>query len=112
MARAAASRKPDSLNLPIERIEDAVKPTDAQEDGLKQLDYTTAKAVSIMQAACPEDTPVTPPGRLEAMEKRLRAMIDAANTVKPALNDFYESLSNEQKARFNRIGGDLALSGN
>ena len=89
-----------------------VKPTDAQEDGLKQLEDATAKAVSIMQAACPEDTPITPPGRLEAMEKRLRAMIDAANTVKPALNDFYESLSSEQKARFNRIGGELALSVN
>ena len=94
-------------NLAIERIADAVKPTDAQEDGLKRLEDATAKAVS-----CPEDTPITPPGRLEAMEKRLRAMIDAANTVKPALNDFYESLSNEQKARLNRIGGELALSVN
>jgi hypothetical protein len=27
------------------------------------------------------------------MEKRLQAMIDAANTVKPALNDFYGSLT-------------------
>lgn len=98
--------------LPIERIEDVVKPTDAQENGLKQLEDATAKAVSIMQAACPEDTPITPPGRLETMEKRLQAMVDAANTVKPALNDFYESLSGEQKARFNRIGGELALSVN
>ena len=77
--------------------------------GLKQLEDATAKAVSIMQAACPEDTPITPPGRLEAMEKRLQAMIDAANTVKPALNDFYVMLSSEQKARFDRIGGELAL---
>jgi hypothetical protein len=99
-------------NLPIERIEDAVGPTNTQEDGLKHLENATAKAVSIMQAACPEDTPITPPGRLEAMEKRLQAMIDAANTVKPALNDFYGSLGNEQKARFNIIGGELAQSGN
>ena len=99
-------------NLPIERIEDAVKPTDAQEGGLKHLENATAKAVSMIQAACPGDTPITPPGRLEAMEKRLQAMIDAANTVKPALNDFYGSLSSEQKARFNRIGGELAHSGN
>src|SRR6266404_101551 len=99
-------------NLPIERIEDAVKPTDAQERGLKQLQNATAKAVSIMQGACPEDTPITPPGRLEAMEKRLQAMIDAADTVKPALDGFFGSLSSEQKARFNRIGGELAQSGN
>ncbi len=35
-------------------------------------------------------------------------MIDAANTVKPALDDFYGSLTNEQKARFNRIGKEVA----
>jgi hypothetical protein len=34
------------------------------------------------------------------MEGRLRAMIDAANEVRPALDDFYASLSDEQKARF------------
>ena len=45
------------------------------------------------------------------MEKRLQAMIDAANTVKPALDSFYASLSNEQKARFNRIGRELAQAG-
>jgi hypothetical protein len=100
--------KPGLTNLPIERIEDAVKPTDAQQADLKGLEEATAKAVSIMQAACPEETPITPPGRLEAMERRLQAMTDAAKTVKPALESFYGSLSAEQKARFNRIGGQLA----
>jgi hypothetical protein len=61
-----------------------------------------------MQAACPEDTPLTPPGRLDAMEKRLQSMIDAANIVKPALESFYASLTGEQKARFNRIGQQLS----
>ncbi len=110
--KSCSGPKAGLANLPIERIEDAVKPTDAQERGLKQLQNATAKAVSIMQTACPEDTPITPPGRLEAMEKRLQAMIDAADTVKPTLNDFFGSLSSEQKARFNRIGGELAQSGN
>jgi hypothetical protein len=42
------------------------------------------------------------------MDKRLTAMVDAANAVKPALEDFYGSLTAEQKARFNRIGRELA----
>jgi hypothetical protein len=88
-----------------------VKPTGAQEDGLKQLQDATGKAVSLLQAACPEDTPLTPPGRLTAMEKRLQAMIDPANTVRPALDSFYASLSNEQKARFDRISQQLAQTG-
>jgi hypothetical protein len=97
-------------NLPMEAIEDAVKPTPAQQDALTSLEDATAKAVSIMQAACPDETPLTPPGRLEAMEKRLQAMSDAAKTVKPSLDRFYGALSNEQKARFDRIGGQLAQS--
>jgi len=107
-AQSCKEQKPGLSNLPIEKIEDVVKPTDAQETELNALQAATDKAVSIMQAACPDDTPLTPPGRLEAMEKRLQAMIDAANTVKPALDGFYASLTSEQKARFNRIGRELA----
>jgi hypothetical protein len=95
-------------NLPIEKIEDALNPTDAQEAQLMKLQDATNKAVSIMQTACPDETPMTPPGRLNVMEKRLQSMVDAANTVKPALENFYASLSSEQKARFNRIGQQLA----
>ena len=42
------------------------------------------------------------------METRLKAMVEAAKTVKPALDNFYASLSDEQKARFDRIGQNLA----
>jgi len=112
-AEASSCKQPKEglTNLPIEKIEDVVKPTDAQEADLNALQDATTKAVSIMQAACPDQTPLTPTGRLEAMQTRLQAMIDAANTVKPSLDSFYASLSSEQKARFNRIGRELAQSG-
>ena len=107
-AETCKQPKQGLANLPIEKIEDAVNPTDAQETELNKLQDATTKAVSIMQAACPDETPITPTGRLDAMEKRLQAMIDAANTVKPALENFYASLTSEQKARFNRIGQQLS----
>jgi hypothetical protein len=100
--------KPGLANLPIEEIEDTVKPTEAQEASLQMLEDATVKAVSILQDACPQDVPQTPTGRLELMEKRLQAMRDAANAVKAPLDDFYATLSNEQKARFNTIGQTLA----
>jgi hypothetical protein len=109
--KSCSTPKAVLTNLPIEQIEDSVKPTEAQIDDLNRLEEATAKAVSIMQAACPDETPITPPGRLQAMEKRLQAMIDASRTVKPALDSFYGSLNAEQKARFNRIGRDLAQQG-
>jgi hypothetical protein len=102
--------KPGLANLPIERIQDTVKPDDSQQGKLKDLETATNEAVSTLQAACPDDVPLTPPGRLDAMEKRLKAMVEAANTVKPALDGFYSSLNNEQKARFNRLGREIASS--
>jgi hypothetical protein len=107
-ADACKQPKQGLTNLPIEKIEDVLNPTDAQEAELKKLRDATNKAVSIMQTACPDETPMTPPGRLNVMEKRLQSMVDAANTVKPALENFYASLTSEQKARFNRIGQQLA----
>jgi hypothetical protein len=107
-ANTCGQPKQGLSNLPIEKIEDIVRPTDAQERELNRLQNATNKAVSIMQAACPVEIPVTPPGRLDAMEKRLQAMIGAAKTVKPSLESFYASLNNEQKARFNRLGQQLS----
>lgn len=100
--------KPGLTNLPIEQMEDVLAPNDAQQAELDRLGEATVKAVGILQAACPAETPLTPPGRLQAIETRLQAMIEAANTVKPALGSFYAALSAEQKARFNRLGRELA----
>src|SRR5262245_56171099 len=105
---ACRQPKPGLANLPIEKIEDVVNPNGAQAAQLSILQDATNNAVAILQAACPNETPMTPPGRLDAMEKRLQAMVYAAKTVKPALQSFYASLTSEQKARFNRIGRSLA----
>jgi hypothetical protein len=105
---ACGDAKPGLTNLPIERIKDAVNPTDDQQAGLNDLQAANDQAVQTLQAACPQQTPLTPPGRLDAMDRHLKAMIEAANTVKPALDKFYASLSDEQKARFDRLGRDLA----
>jgi LTXXQ motif family protein len=50
-------------------------------------------------SGCPRDLPSTPTGRVAAMESRLEVML----AVRPALERFYQSLSDEQKARFNAI---------
>ena len=103
-ANACREPKPGLTNLPIERIEAVVKPAGAQKDALDRLASATDKAVDMLQAACPNDVPQTPPGRLDAMEKRLDAMLQAAKTVQQPMADFYAKLSSEQKARFNTMG--------
>ena len=78
-------------------------PTGAQKGSLDRLSAATEKSVQMLQASCPDEIPVTPVGRLEAMEKRLSIIVEAANALQPALNEFYASLTNEQKQRFNTL---------
>ena len=89
--------------FPIQRIEAVLHPAGKQKDALDRLSEATAKGVEGLQAACPNDIPLTPVGRLEAMQHRLEAMLTAANLVEPALDEFYATLSSEQKARFNTL---------
>jgi hypothetical protein len=95
--------KSSLTHLPIERIEAVIRPVGTQKEALGRLGGATEKAVQGLQAACPDNVPLTPTGRLEAMEKRLEAMLQAAKLVQPALDEFYATLSSEQKARFNTL---------
>jgi hypothetical protein len=66
----------------------------------------------MLQSRCPKDLPSIPTGRLAATESRLQVMLAAVQTVCPALERFYQSLSDEQKARFNAIApADDAAAG-
>ena len=95
--------KSSLTQLPIERIEAVLHPAGKQKEALARLSDATRSAVKELQAACPDDVPLTPVGRLEAMENRLEAMLQAARLVQPALDEFYAALSSEQKARFNTL---------
>ncbi len=104
---------PALTDWPIERISQVVEPTDAQRALLDELKSATAKAVDLLKSACPKDLPSIPTGRLAAMESRLQVMLAAVQAVRPALEQFYQSLSDEQKARFNAValGENAAAAG-
>ncbi len=87
-----------------QRIASLVKPTDAQKKALDDLRAASAKAAETIAAACPRDFPTNPSQRMELMEKRLEAMLTAIKTVRPAFDAFYNSLTDEQKARVNAAG--------
>src|SRR5262249_24289356 len=70
---------------------------------LDEVRAASAKAIDMLKAGCPKDLPSIPTGRLAAMDSRLQVMFAAVQTVRPALERFYQSLSDEQKARFNAI---------
>jgi hypothetical protein len=102
---------PELTNWPIESISEVVQPTDAQRALLTELKDATAKAVEILRASCPTDLPSIPTGRLAAMESRLQVMLDAVRTVRGPLDRFYQSLTDEQKERFNVVAPTAAAEG-
>lgn len=92
---------------PADQIGQVVRPNGEQRAKLDALDAAASQAADTIKAACPSELPATPPDRLAAEGKRLQAILQAVETIRPKLNDFYASLSNEQKARFNTIGRQL-----
>jgi hypothetical protein len=92
---------------PTEQIDRTVQPNDAQRAKLEALQAAAANGANIIKAACPTQIPSTPPDRLAAVGNHLKAMLQAVATVQPALADFYNSLSDGQKARFNTMGKQL-----
>lgn len=88
------------LGQMLQRLERLTNPKDAQRESFERLVQGAEKARDLVRDACPtDDLPVTLPGRLALAEKRLTAMLDALRTLRPALDEFYASLSEEQKAR-------------
>ncbi len=83
----------------IDRLERAIRPTDAQRAKLDELKATATKAADTMRTACPTEIPTTMVGRMEQMEKRMEVMLGAIKTMRPALDAFYATLTAEQKAR-------------
>jgi hypothetical protein len=104
LTRLCTERSPGITDSPIELIAQTVRPTDAQRASFDELKVASAKASDGLKGNCPAYQTLTPTARVEAMEKRLEAMLEAAKTVQPALANFYNGLSDEQKARFNALG--------
>jgi len=102
----AGAAKP--TQFPADQIARSLTLTDAQEAALKDLSAASVKAADILQANCQGEPTLTPTARVAAMEGRLKAMLQALDAVQPALTTFYGSLSDEQKARFNRLAGPAA----
>jgi hypothetical protein len=101
-----------SVSFPTDRIAQTLHPDGAQRAKLNALAAASAKAADLIKASCPSELPATPPDRLAAEGKHLQAMLQAVQTIRPALDAFYNALSDEQKARFNDLGRQLFAQNN
>jgi hypothetical protein len=104
VAQLCSTKRSSPASLPMAEIKQSLRLSNDQDADLKALDEASAKSADILNANCPTGQTLTPPGRVAAMEQRLQGMLQAIETVRPVLNKFYGSLSDEQKARFDRLG--------
>jgi hypothetical protein len=103
LAQMCGDDSRDIAGLPIDQIQQAIQPNDAQRAALDDLANASVKAAQDIKAACPTQIALTAPDRLASMQQRIEAMISAVATVQPPLQKFYDLLSDEQKARLNAL---------
>ena len=106
LAALCSPRTEGFTQLPAQRIEQVIKPKQQQRGVFEVLKSAAAEAADLMQSSCPAQMPQTALDRFNALGKRLNAMEAAMRMVRPVLSSFYDSLDNEQKARFNSLGPD------
>lgn len=85
-------------------IERVVNPTDAQKAALGNLQAASTQAKQAMAAVCSPARPSTSVAELEMMGKRLNAVTQAFNSVRPAYEAFYAALDARQQARIDGLG--------
>jgi hypothetical protein len=101
ISQSCGEESKEVAGWPIDRMEQTVVPTADQRDLLDDFANASVRAAQVIREACPTTIAFAPAGRLEAMERRIAGMVRAIEVVRPPLDKFYASLTDEQKARLN-----------
>lgn len=94
-----------ATDAPMRKIEQSIAPTPEQRASLQALREKSAGLAQYLMASCPQQPATTPVDRLDSAGDRVNAMLYAAMSITPELDAFYGSLSDEQKAKLNALGG-------
>jgi ABC-type transporter MlaC component len=104
MAALCSQQAGSFIDLPAQRVEQVVQPTAQQQSAFDDLKKAAQKVGDQLQSSCPTAVPKSPVARFKTIETRLGAVAHAIKAIRPTLKNFYASLSDEQKARFNMMG--------
>jgi hypothetical protein len=92
-------RQPDNANLIVGRIRDEVAPTADQLQLLQKLGGALGAASGYLAKSCPKQIPAQPTARLQLMGSQIEELTMAVDIIRQPLQDFGQSLNDEQKAR-------------
>jgi hypothetical protein len=98
------SGESELTNVPADEVARVIRLSDAQRFDLDRLKEASAKAANELRASCPKEVPPTIAARLQDAHRRIASLIQAIETIRPAMGSFYASLSDQQKAALNEEG--------
>lgn len=99
LIRACVEGSQELQRLPSETIAQSITPDDSQRGKLEHLRGDAGKQGEVLRAACPSDIPADPLAQLDVSKSTAEAVLATVNTVAPLVEEFYATLSDEQKAR-------------
>ena len=98
-----ACAQPAAGEWPARTIERVLRPTDEQRASLEALRMRLLGMGQVIMSACPAAGSAGPLGRLAAAMDRLDVMLFALMSFGPAVQEFYGSLSDKQKANLHKV---------
>ncbi len=104
LAKNCAAAQPAAQEWPAGEIDARLHLNDTQRAALQALQNASADAAQRLKAACQASDAMTPPARLASVSMRLDTMLQVVKDVRGALEGFYATLNDEQKAQFEAIG--------
>jgi hypothetical protein len=98
-----ACAQPAAGEWPARTIERVLRPTNEQRASLEALRMRLLGMGQVIMSACPAAGSAGPLGRLTATMDRLDVMLFALMSLGPAVQEFYGSLSDKQKANLHKV---------
>jgi len=98
-------RQPLDGNALVERLRAEIGPNAEQMELLQRLGGAIAAAADYLAKSCPSGIPVEPTARLQLMDSQIQVLTMAVDIIHQPLQDFEQSLTDEQRAKFS---GDAA----
>ena len=104
LAQTCSGLAPGITDVPVDRIGKKLHLTDEQLTALDALKTASSQASDALRASCSNEAPLTPLGRLDKVQMRIDAMVQALGIIRTPLDNFFNSLNEEQRQRFAELG--------
>ena len=103
-------RQTIDANAMVERIRAEIGPSAQQMERLQRLGGAIGAAADYLSKSCPTEIPEQPTARLQLMDSQIEVLTMAIDMIHQPLQDFEQSLTREQEARFSGDGGRASTS--